>query len=147
LSVQRSNTRVVVLDSLNGYVSAMPDDDFLSLHLHELVTYLAQQGVMTIMLMAQHGLIGAQMGAPVDVSYLADTVVLFRFFEALGTVRKALSVIKKRSGSHETAIRELLMTEHGISVGHPLKEFEGVLSGIPKYKGTAVQIMKKSETE
>ena len=142
VSVEEHKTQVVVLDSLNGYVTAMPDEDFLTLHLHELLTYLGQQGVMTVMLMAQHGLVGSQMSTPVDVSYLADTVILLRFFEALGSVKKAISVIKKRSGSHETAIRELLMTENGVVVGQPLREFEGVLSGIPKFKGHAEQIMK-----
>ncbi|HYF48719.1 MAG TPA: ATPase domain-containing protein [Planctomycetota bacterium] len=140
--VERRKTRVVVLDSLNGYVSAMPDEDFLTLHLHELLTYLGQQGVTTIMLMAQHGLIG-QMGTPVDVSYLADTVILMRFFEALGSVKKAISVIKKRSGRHETTIRELLMTERGVVLGQPLREFEGVLSGIPKFKGSSDQMIEQ----
>jgi circadian clock protein KaiC len=146
-SVQANKTTLVVLDSLNGYVSAMPDEDFLTLHLHELTTYLAHQGVMTIMLMAQHGLVASQMSTPVDVSYLADTVVLLRFFEALGAVKKAISVIKKRSGSHETTIRELLMTNKGIVLGRPLTEFEGVLSGIPKFKGTADQILDQSDSK
>lgn len=141
--VEKKNTKVVILDSLNGYVSAMPDEGYLALHLHELTTYLANKGVMTIMIMAQHGLVGSQMGTPVDISYLADTVVLLRFFEALGAVRKAISVIKKRSGSHETTIRELMMRDNGIALGQPLKEFEGVLSGIPKFKGTADQMMEE----
>jgi circadian clock protein KaiC len=145
-SVQANKTSLVVLDSLNGYVTAMPDEDYLTLHLHELTMYLAHQGVMTIMIMAQHGLVASQMGAPVDVSYLADTVVLLRFFEALGAVKKAISIIKKRSGSHETTIRELMMTEKGIVLGQPLKEFEGVLSGIPKFKGSADQMLNQKDT-
>ncbi|HYG75276.1 MAG TPA: ATPase domain-containing protein [Planctomycetota bacterium] len=140
-SVEVDKTRVVILDSLNGYVTAMPDEDYLTLHLHELTSYLSHKGAMTIMVMAQHGLVASNMSAPVDVSYLADTVVLLRFFEALGAVRKAISVIKKRSGSHETTIRELKMTEKGIVLGQPLTEFEGVLSGTPKFKGSSDKII------
>jgi circadian clock protein KaiC len=125
---------VVVLDSLNGYVNAMPQEEFLHLHLHELLSYLSQQGVMTVMVLAQHGLIGA-MGTPIDVSYLADTVIITRFFEALGTIRKAISIIKKRSGAHEGAVRELKMTSTGVHVGPPLEEFQGVLTGVPSYLG------------
>ena len=126
--------RVVILDSLNGYVTAMPHEEFLYLHLHELLTYLNQQGVLTIMVLAQHGLIGP-MGTPIDVSYLADSVIITRFFEALGTLRKAISIIKKRSGPHENAVRELIMAPGGISVGPPLSEFQGVLTGVPAYLG------------
>ncbi len=133
-AVERDKTRVVVLDSLNGYVNAMPSDDYLYLHLHELLTYLNQQGVLTLMILAQHGLVGP-MGAPVDVSYLADTVILTRFFEARGAVRKAISVIKKRSGPHENTLRELTMTSRGIALGKPLVEFEGVLTGVPRHIG------------
>ncbi len=135
-SVERDNTKLVVLDSLNGYVNAMPSDDYLYLHLHELLTYLNQQGVLTLMILAQHGLVGP-MGAPVDVSYLADTVILTRFFEARGSVRKAISVIKKRSGPHETTLRELTMTKKGVNLGKPLVEFEGVLTGVPRMVGGA----------
>jgi circadian clock protein KaiC len=136
--VETQGTRVVVLDSLNGYTNAMPQEEFLHLHLHELVTYLNQQGVLTLMILAQHGLVGA-MGTPVDVSYLADSVVVFRFFEALGAVKKAISVIKKRSGPHENTVRELRMTEKGISLGEPLSEFQGVLTGVPRIVGGAAQ--------
>jgi circadian clock protein KaiC len=132
-SVKKRNTRVVVIDSLNGYVSAMPQDDNLTLHLHELLTYLSQQGVMTVMIMAQHGLVG-NMAAPVDVSYLADSVILMRFFEAIGAVKKAISVIKKRSGPHETTIREIKLSEKSIALGPPLEEFEGVLTGTPRLR-------------
>ncbi|MDB6039740.1 MAG: circadian clock protein KaiC, partial [Verrucomicrobiales bacterium] len=121
-------------DSHNGYLNAMPDERFLSLHLHELLTFLSQRGVISIMTVAQHGLIGT-MQSPVDVTYLADTVVLLRFFEADGRVKKALSVIKKRSGVHEDSIRELKMDNHGISVGQPLTEFRGVLTGVPVFQG------------
>jgi len=125
---------MVVLDSLNGYVNSMPQDDLLHLHLHELLSYLSQRGVVTIMILAQHGLVGP-MGAPVDVSYLADTVLLMRFFEARGAVKKAISVMKKRSGPHETTLRELQMTTRGVAVGRPLDEFEGVLTGVPRFIG------------
>jgi circadian clock protein KaiC len=131
-SVRDDGTKVIVLDSLNGYVTAMPSDEFLYLHLHELLTYLNQQGVMTVMVMAQHGLVGP-MGAPVDVSFLADSVILMRFFEARGTVRKAISVIKKRSGPHEATLRELIMNSRGVELGAPLVDFEGVLTGVPRY--------------
>lgn len=131
-SVRDDGTKVIVLDSLNGYVTAMPSDEFLYLHLHELLTYLNQQGVMTVMIMAQHGLVGP-MGSPVDVSFLADSVILMRFFEARGKVRKAISVIKKRSGPHEATLRELVMTSRGVELGHPLVDFEGVLTGVPRY--------------
>jgi circadian clock protein KaiC len=130
---------MIVLDSLNGYVNAMPQEDFLNLHLHELLSYLNQRGVVTLMVLAQTGLVGV-MGSPVDVSYLADTVILTRYFEARGSVRKAISVIKKRSGAHETAIRELQLSERGIQIGAPLQEFEGVLTGVPRFVGTTKEI-------
>jgi circadian clock protein KaiC len=133
-AVEQEGTRVVVLDSLNGYVNAMPQEEFLHLHLHELLSYLSQQGVMTVMVLAQHGLVGA-MGTPIDVSYLADSVIITRFFEALGTIRKAISIIKKRSGPHEGAVRELNMGPGGVQVGPPLEEFQGVLTGVPSYLG------------
>ncbi len=133
-AVEHDGVRLVVLDSLNGYVNAMPQEEFLHLHLHELLSYLNQKGVVTIMILAQQGLIGP-MGAPVDVSYLADTVLLTRFFETQGALKKAVSVIKKRSGSHEDTIRELRMSSKGISVGEPLSNFEGIMTGVPRYLG------------
>jgi len=129
-----AGVRMVVLDSLNGYVNAMPQEDFLHLHLHELLGYLNQRGVVTIMVLAQHGLIGA-MGTPVDVSYLADTVFLMRFFEARGALKKAVSVVKKRSGFHEQTIRGFTMGKDGIVVGEPLLEFQGVMTGVPQFVG------------
>jgi circadian clock protein KaiC len=129
-------TRMVVLDSLNGYVNAMPQEEFLHLHLHELLTFLNQHGVVTIMVLAQHGLVGP-MGAPVDVSYLADTVLLTRFFEARGAMKKAVSIIKKRSGAHEDTIRELTMSPAGVAIGPPLVHFEGVMTGVPRFLGGA----------
>lgn len=133
-AVEVEGVRVIVLDSLNGYITAMPHEEYLHLHLHELLTYLNQQGVMTLMVLAQHGLFGPT-GAPIDVSYLADSVIITRFFEALGSIRKAISIIKKRSGPHEAEVRELKMTVHGVFVGPPLTEFQGVLTGVPAYLG------------
>jgi len=118
----------------------MPQEDYLHLHLHELLSYLNQKGVVTIMILAQHGLIGP-MGSPVDVSYLADAVILMRFFEAHGAMKKAVSVVKKRSGAHEDTIRELTMSEHGIMVGKPLIHFQGVMTGVPRVLGGELQDM------
>ena len=134
-AVDQEGMRLVVLDSLNGYVNSMPQEYFLHLHLHELLSYLNQKGVATVMVLAQHGLVGT-MGTPIDVSYLADTVMLTRFFEARGAMKKAISVVKKRSGAHEDTIRELSMTKDGIVVGDPLVDFEGVMTGVPRYLGT-----------
>lgn len=133
-AVDEEGVRMIVLDSLNGYVNAMPQDDFLHLHLHELLTYLNQKGVATIMILAQHGLVGP-MGVPVDVSYLADTVFLMRFFEARGALKKAVSVVKKRSGYHEDTIRQFSLAPHAITVGEPLVGFQGVMLGVPQVLG------------
>ena len=130
-AVEIDDAKVVIIDSLNGYLHAMPEERFLTLHLHEMLTYLGDHGVATIMVMAQHGLIGANMVSSVDVSYLADCVVLLRYYEAQGELHKAISVMKKRSGVHEKAIREFSMSSEGLSVGPPLKHLRGVLSGIP----------------
>jgi circadian clock protein KaiC len=132
--VDRDRATVVVIDSLNGYLNAMPEERYLVAQLHELFMFLRQRGVLAISVVAQHGMIG-QMQAPVDLSYLADNVVLLRFFEALGAVRQAISVLKKRSGPHEKTIRELRLTSSGITVGAPLAEFQGVLTGVPVLQG------------
>ncbi len=126
--------KVIVIDSLNGYLNAMPEERFLTAQLHELLTYLGHKGVVTFLLVAQHGLVG-QMDTPVDTTYLADTVILFRYFEAMGEVRQAISVVKKRSGKHERTIRELSLGDRGIVVGKPLRDFHGVLGGTPTYRG------------
>jgi circadian clock protein KaiC len=128
------STRVVVIDSLNGYLNAMPEERFLIAQLHEMLTYLGHRGVVTFLIVAQHGLFGT-MTSPIDTTYLADTVVLFRYFEAMGEVRQALSVVKKRSGKHERTIRELRLDSGGITVGQPLRDFQGVLTGTPTYHG------------
>jgi circadian clock protein KaiC len=131
MSVERDNARVVVIDSLNGYLNAMPDELFLVNQLHELLSYLGRRGVTTIMVAAQHGLLGTSMVSPVDTSYLADSVVLFRFFEHAGKVRKAISVVKKRSGPHEGTIRELRFSNAGIELSEPLDQFRGIMTGVP----------------
>ena len=130
-AVETHGARLVVIDSLNGYLQAMPEESFLIAQLHELLSYLRQRGVATIMVVAQHGLVGVTI-APIDVSYLADTVVLTRFFEAQGRVRKAISVLKKRSGKHEDTIREFTLGPSGFTVGAPLAQFVGVLTGTPQ---------------
>jgi circadian clock protein KaiC len=130
-SVERNQAKVIVIDSLNGYMNAMPEEHHLMAQLHEMLTYLGRKGVTTIMVVAQHGLMGANMQTPVDTSYLADSVVLFRYFEAEGRIKKAISVIKKRSGSHEDTIRELSFSPKGISVSEPLHRYRGILTGVP----------------
>jgi circadian clock protein KaiC len=130
-AVEREGVRVVVIDSLNGYLSAMPEERFLTIQLHELLTYLGQQGVVTMMVVAQQGLLGSGMQTPVDASYLADTVMVLRYFEAQGQLRRAISVVKKRSGAHEDTLRELRIRKGGLWLGEPLAEFHGVLSGTP----------------
>jgi circadian clock protein KaiC len=135
-AVELDGARAVVIDSLNGYLQAMPDEQFLTVQLHELLTYLRHRGVVTMLIGTQHGLLGS-VTTPVDVSYLADTVVLLRFFEAAGRVRKAVSVVKKRTGRHEDTIRELSIGTDGIRVGEPLSRFHGILTGVPVFDGNA----------
>lgn len=132
-AVERDQARVVIIDSLNGYLNAMPEEKYLLLHLHELLSFLGQHGVATILVYAQHGLLGSNMATTVDISYLADSVILVRYYEAHGEVSKAISVIKKRSGAHETAIRRLQITSEGLKIGAPLRQFRGVLSGTPVF--------------
>jgi circadian clock protein KaiC len=143
-AVEQRGVGVVLIDSLNGYMNAMPDERFLVLQVHELLSYLNQLGVLTIMVLAQHGLLG-QMQTPVDLSYLSDTVVMLRYFEASGTVRRALSVVKKRSGTHENAIREFQLTSEGVKVGPPLTEFSGILTGTPTYIGSPKPLMREAD--
>jgi circadian clock protein KaiC len=129
--VEDQNIRCILIDSLNGFLHSMPGERFLALHLHELLTYLNNRGVLTLMVLAQMGMIGSSMHSPVDVSYLADNILVLRYFEAQGEVRQAISMIKKRSGPHEHTIRELRLGPDTIVVGKPLINFQGVLSGIP----------------
>jgi circadian clock protein KaiC len=126
---------IVVIDSLNGYLNAMPGEKHLALHLHEILTYLGQRGIATIMIGAHQGFVGGTMITPVDASYLADAVVLLRYFETKGEVRQAISIVKKRGGAHERTIREFRLDRKGIQVGSPLRDFRGVLTGVPIYDG------------
>ena len=130
---------VLVIDSLNGFLNAVPEEKFLLLHLHELLSYLSQNGVASVLVFAQHGLVGT-MHSPVDVSYLADCVVLLRFFEARGKIRKAVSVVKKRGGLHDTSIRDFTMSSKGLAVGHALEDLRGVLTGVPTFDNIVKEI-------
>lgn len=142
-SVEVDGARVIVIDSLNGYLNAMPDERFLILQMHELLSYLGQQGVLTILVLAQHGLVGP-METPLDLSYLSDSVLMLRYFEVGGTVRRALSVVKKRTGSHENTIREFRLSGQGLNVGPPLKDFSGIFSGTPHYGGGEMPLLETS---
>jgi circadian clock protein KaiC len=139
--VDQGKARIVCIDSLNGYQAAMPEEQYLTLHLHELLQYLNRRGAATFLTVAQHGMVG-EMKQPVDVTYLADTVIMLRYFEAMGRVRRAISVIKKRAGAHENTIRELQMSSEGLKVGNPLEEFQGVLRGTPTYVGKSAPLME-----
>jgi circadian clock protein KaiC len=130
-AVENRKVRSVLIDSLNGFLQAMPAEQFLALHLHELLTYLNNRGVVTLMILAQMGLVGSAMQTPIDVSYLADNILILRYFEAAGQIRQAISMMKKRSGSHERSIRELRLGPKTIHVGPPLSDFQGILSGSP----------------
>jgi circadian clock protein KaiC len=133
--VEEHKATVVVIDSLNGYLNAMPEERFLIIQLHELLTYLGQAGVATMLIGAHQGLVGGQMISPVDASYLADAVLLLRYYESKGEVHQAISVVKKRGGVHERSIREFSLGKTGISVGEPLRHFRGVLTGVPIDEG------------
>ena len=138
--VVAAGAKLIVIDSLNGYLNSMPEERYLTIQLHEVLTYLGQLGVATIMIGAQQGVIGTQMQMPVDASYLADNVILLRYYETKGEVRQALSVMKKRGGRHERTIRELRFDSDGLHVGQPLREFRGVLTGVPIYEGTGPKV-------
>jgi circadian clock protein KaiC len=138
-----AQAKTVVIDSLNGYQAAMPDENALILHIHELLQYLNRQGATTFLTVAQHGLVG-DMKSPVDITYLADTVILLRYFESVGRVRRAVSVIKKRTGAHEDTIREYRITQSGLCLGAPLEEFQGVLRGVPTLVGDAAALLSNA---
>lgn len=144
--VEGRGSRMIVIDSLNGYMAAMPQEQQLVLQLHELMSYLSQQGVVTFLINPQHGLVGS-MATNLNVSYVADSVVLLRFFEADGRVRKAISVLKNRGGEHEDAIRELRIDRNGIRVGEPLSDFVGVLTGTPEFKGSREPLMEDRQSD
>lgn len=143
-AVEQDRARLIIIDSLNGYLNAMPDERFLVLQMHELLTYLNQRGVLTLLLLAQHGLVGPP-ESPVDISYLSDAVLMVRYFEAMGQVRRALSVVKKRTGNHEHTIREFRLTSAGIQIGPPLSEFRGILTGTPEFVGNAEPLLPSGE--
>jgi circadian clock protein KaiC len=133
-AVEEGKSTFIVIDSLNAYLQSMPGEQFLILQMHEMLTYLGQQGVSTLLVLGQHGLVG-DVRSDIDLSYLSDTILLFRFFEALGEVRTAISVVKTRSSAHERTIRELKLGPDGLQIGAALADFEGVLTGLPSYKG------------
>ncbi len=132
---QGRRVRVIAIDSLNGYLNSMPHEKFLVVQLHELLQYLSKRSILTLVVVAQHGMLGQAMGSPIDTSYLADSVVLFRYFEASGEIRQAISVVKKRTGRHERSIREFKLSSRGIEVGPPLTQFRGILTGVPSFLG------------
>jgi circadian clock protein KaiC len=136
-SVDLHKASIVVIDSLNGYLNAMPEERFLVIQLHEMLTFLGQAGVATLLIGAHQGLIGSRMVTPVDASYLADAVILMRYYELRGEVRQAISVVKKRGGAHEHTIRDFRLDSRGIQVGPTLREFRGVLTGVPIYEGAS----------
>ena len=143
-SVEEIGAQFVAIDSLYAYLQAMPGEKYLLLQMHELLTFLNQQGILTILILGQHGVVG-DMRSDVDLSYLSDTIMLFRFFESKGQVLKALSVVKSRTSAHEQTIREFRLTSNGIEVGHPLTDFEGVLSGVPSYRGNIPMLGASSD--
>jgi len=140
-NVLQQNARVIVIDSLNGLLNAMPDEDSLTIRMHELLTFLSHRGVMVLLVLSQSGVLGPNMHSPVDLSYLADNMLLLRYFEAAGKVRKAISVVKKRSSEHEDTIRELRLKPGNIVVGKPVAEFQGVITGVPQFIGATNQLV------
>jgi circadian clock protein KaiC len=143
--VEDHGARIVGIDTLNGYLNAIPSTNAPIIRMHELLSFLNERGVVTLMVLAQHGIVGSAMPQPIDLSYLADVIVLLRFFEAQGEVRKAISVVKKRTGMHESSIRELKLGPGHIQVGSPLKQFHGVLTGVPQYTGSGRPLLSDDE--
>jgi len=144
-AVEDDGVSLVILDSINGYMQSMPEERLLAIQIHELLSFLANNGVTSIMTLVQHGIFGNPVDEAVEVSYLADTVVLLRYFEVSGSVRQAISVVKKRSGDHERMIRECKVQKGGLYVGEPLSEFQGVLTGVPHYIGPAAPLLEEHE--
>lgn len=143
-AVKLSDVRIVVIDSLTGYLNALAEQQYLVLQMHEIFTYLNQKGVVTILLLANHGLIG-NMSVPIDVTYLCDAVMLLRFFESGGRLRRAISVVKKRVGPHEDTIREFRIGSQGLSVGEPLAQFRGILTGVPLFEGNSSELLEDKD--
>ena len=141
-AVEHEGRRVIMIDSLNGYMSAMPEEHFLSAHLHELLAYLNHKGVITILVVSQTGILGTNIVSPIELSYLADTVVMMRYFESGGAVKKAISVVKRRTGAHEDTVREFRVGRYGLEVGRALREFRGVIAGDLDYSGEQETLMK-----
>ena len=144
--VEQRNTKLVIIDSVNGYLMATPQMKFLTMQFHELLDYVNRNGVISIMIVGQYGLVGS-MQSPIDLSYLADSVVLMRYFEAAGSVHQAISLLKKRAGEHERTIREYQIGDGGIRVGEPLTDFQGVLTGVPIFKGSEESLMKAGQRD
>lgn len=145
--VEQAGARMVIIDSLNGYLNAMFDEHSLAVHMHELLSYLSRRGVVTLITVAQQGVVEVSPGSLVDMSYLADTVLLLRYFETAGQVRVALSVVKRRGGSHERTIRELRMGPSGLRLSEPLVEFHGVLTGVPSYRGSSDPLLGNDDEQ
>jgi circadian clock protein KaiC len=137
-TVAHGRTKLVIIDSLNGYLNAMPGERFLLIQLHELLSFLAERAVTTLLVLAQQGIVGQPTQVPVDISYLADTVLLLRTYELAGELQRAISVVKKRTGAHDRMIRQLGMTSAGITIGEPLRQLQGVLSGTPSIIGSTI---------
>jgi circadian clock protein KaiC len=144
-AVEESGARVVIVDSLNAYLQAMPSEQYLVLHMHELLSYLANHGVLSLLILAQHGVLG-DLRTDVDLSYLADSVLQLRFFEVQGEVRQAISVIKTRTTAHERTIREFRIGKGGLTVGAPLHNFQGVLTGVPTFRGDKTELLQPNGT-
>jgi circadian clock protein KaiC len=140
---QGRRVRIVAIDSINGYLNSMPHEQFLIIQMHEMLQYLSKRGILTLVVVSQHGMLGTTMGTPVDASYLADSVVLFRYFEANGEIRQAISVVKKRTGKHERTIREFKLSNRGVEIGPPLKNFRGILTGVPEFTGSHETLIDK----
>jgi circadian clock protein KaiC len=144
-AVEREKISLVVIDSINGYMQSMPEERLLPIQVHELLSFLSNNGVTCIMTLVQHGIFGNPVDEAAEVSYLADTVMLMRYFEVNGSVRQAVSVVKRRSGDHERTIRECKVARGGLKLGAPLREFQGVLTGVPTYVGGTVPLMQTSD--
>jgi circadian clock protein KaiC len=145
--VEEQKVTLVVIDSINGYMQSMPEERLLPIQVHELLSFLSNNGVTSIMTLVQHGIFGHPVQEDAEVSYLADTVVLMRYFEVNGAVRQAISVVKKRSGNHERMIREFRVGRGGLLVGDPLSQFQGVLTGVPRYVGSLTPLMSPDQPE
>lgn len=146
VAVEREQVTFIGIDSVNAYLQAMPGHRYLLLQMHELLSYLNQQGATTLMVLGQHGLLG-DVSTEIDLSYLSDTIILFRYFEALGSVLSAVSVLKSRTSEHERTIRQFRVSTHGVEVGPPLNDFDGILAGLPRYTGKVAMMNTASDTQ